>query len=185
MADQGINIEVGSRNRPMIQHLRKDLMGPGSSILIDKRIGWLSDLVKGNVKEKEFLLTAHGAELPLESNSVSTILTKDLFGAQGYLAFPPWSEVLEDGVIEDIGENLPKEFYRVLKPGGKMILAEIATPPDKSELKQEFSEAGFRLVEEYNGLEYTRIFGFASTFSLINADAYSLVFEKPVDWEKK
>lgn len=173
-----IGLEIGSRNVPFINLVKKDLLPKNRKfIFIDKRHYWLVNLHSMSGGRKEGV-TSFGQKLPFKENSVSMIFAKDLFGAHGYLASEPGGTY----TIEDIGEGFASEWFRVCKYGGKVIIMEISTPPDKENLKDDFIKQGFLLKEELEGGEALRILKRGEDLIdkvPISEDSFSLIFEKP------
>lgn len=181
MAEEDLTVEVGPRVTPTVEYLRKDLFSDEKIIYFEKRRGWVKELSK-TAGTKEKVIQGDGSKLPLPSASAGTIFAKELFGSRGELAMEPVAGQFT--LEEEIGEGFGKEWYRVLKPGGKVVIVEIATPADRKMLKAEFVNAGFELSEEHSGRDVGKVFAEKEIFSTLGEGingraAYSLVFIKP------
>lgn len=174
---EGVNLDIGSRDMPvMIDSLREDLAPNGKIICIDKRAGWLMRS-RPSVKNNYDLVSANGETLPVANNTVDFIYAKDLFGAHGIAAITPDKKL----VIEDVGENLPQEWFRVCKPGAKVVIMELATPFPRKELINQFSDAGFKLSESNEELDANLVYKKEYRGLTLGAGdhPYSLVLKKP------
>lgn len=123
--------------------------------------------------------------MPLVDSSINTVFAKDLFGAHGklfmYLDRPFTLESLNN--LEDIGEGHAKEWFRKLKPGGKVVVVEVSTPLDRNILIEEFTKVGFNKTEEHLGENavdvYRRSKDMKYSRKIFARDSYALVFQKP------
>lgn len=168
---EGLNLEIGSRYNPSDKYLRDDLLPKGKIICIDKRVGWFTGYK--NLLRGYGLLAADGQNLPITDNSVDFICAKDLFGADGQRAITP-AEKMD---FENIGDNLPKEWFRICKPSAKIVVIEVSTPAPRENLIKQFKEAGFELVEDHVGKDVYSVFK-EDIKPFFNQDAYSLVLRK-------
>lgn len=173
---EGKSLEIGSRDNPSIQYLREGLVPQGSVISVDKEEGWLKILQQPH-RERVEPLAANGEKLPVADNSIDLIYAKDLFGSSGEVVYKPDGSL----VYELFSENMPKEWGRVCKVGGVVVVGEFSTPYPKEELIKQFEEAGFKVTELNEGKRANDIFG--KSRKIISSDAlrdnaYSIILEK-------
>lgn len=149
-----LNVEVGPRDSPKIDWLRDDLRGKGKVLLIEKRMPWIVNMASNNIYPKSKIIQAVGNNLPLKDGSVSMIFASDLYSAHNKYAIDGQGKY----TIENIGEGLEKEWSRVCKRGGKVIILEFSDPVEKNGLIKRFDGLGFDLVEDNGPGEVGKIF---------------------------
>lgn len=190
----GINIEIGPRTNPRIDWVRDNLKGRGLTVFLDKRYAWQRDLQKNQRSGAcgKLLIQAAAEEIPLPENSVSLIYAGDFFGAHGQYTIvertPAGNNTKANEIdleMENIGSGHEKEWARVCKKGGHVVIAETSEPSNKERIIGQFKKSGFRLIKEYSWREIGKIYKepYSSVVSEVsgrteNYRAYSLVFEK-------
>ena len=123
MAEDGINIEIAARTKPVIDMLDSKFTQDKKTILVDKRF-WRKDNVEGNHNYAYAIAQA----LPFAEGIADLLVEKDMFCAQGFsTSKPDWHVVTEE--VGDF-DAIAREWFRVAKPGASVILIENATPDD-------------------------------------------------------
>ncbi len=180
-------VEIGSRNTPSIEELRVDLIKGKKVLHFERKPGW-ARLLKQSLNRyspESMAVQADGNSLPLPEASVSLVYARDLFGAHN-VAFDRDSDYTNTSRKENIGSNLVNEMRRVLIPGGKVVVSEMATPVDKDKLISEFEMNGFKLDEEFHGMQAFKVLeDFKNTPDedfpdLAGNDQISLIFTKNI-----
>ena len=191
--EEDLSIEVGPRDNPYIWLLRKDLLPPQGQVLyVDKEHAWLEsmeDLIEVGaqvgIEGRESRIQGLADEIPLPDESTSLVFASNLFGSQGYLEMIP-----EGGFSNDVNtldnESIAKEWSRILKDGGRVVLVENSTPPEGSkrlELIDIFEKNGLRLTENHTGKD--SLLGLYEDNELatklsrnFREEAFGMVFEK-------
>jgi len=181
MADEGLTIEVGPRTAPFVEELRKDLLTGDKIVYFEKRRGWVKELA-GKLDGKETVIQGHGSRIPLPDNSVGVVFAKDLFGSHGMLAVLPGPRFAEK---EDIGKGFGEAWFRVCRPGGKVIIVEVSTPANFEDLNKEFLDAGFVKVEEHKEKDTVNVYEKGPKLKTyaesLPRGSYSVVYQKPVE----
>lgn len=163
-----IVIDAGSGFNPMVRELRENIIGSGILVCVDSDLGSAQFAGRMNCLP----LCAYAQKLPFRGNSVSLILAKDFVGYPGRI--DRWQGLVKANFsIYD----LMKEWKRVIKRGGRLVIVETATPPDVGFVKDVFVKGGFRLEEENYGELAYRVFKWGERVKAPE-DAYSLVFRK-------
>lgn len=139
-----INIELGARLEPILGQLRDELTQGGSAVLVDKRYwmrlggGWQRDLDRSIP-----YVQANAQALPFATQSADLVASKDVFCAEGFLT----SDAELHTIIEHVGDigTIAQEYFRVVKPGGRVVIIEAATPQEGlfAQVDQAFLTAGF------------------------------------------
>jgi ubiquinone/menaquinone biosynthesis C-methylase UbiE len=178
MSNKEIALEVGCGYSPMIFELRSDLVKEGAALFCaDLNIRDLSGIkdIRKSFGTELIPICSDARDLPFENGSVGIVFAKDLVGFPGR-----WSEFSGFLPPNFTLDELAKECNRVLKPSGRLIILETATPPDIGYIKIIFVKAGFKLLEENRGSNFAyRIFEFGREGKVkASKYAYSLVFGK-------
>lgn len=109
--EQGMTVLDSGAGTGVVSLLAKELVGDsGSVISLDPSVGMLSEAVRRGVRQP---ILGLGERLPIADNSVD-------FVTMGYALRH----------VEDL-TLLFKEYLRVLKPGGKILVLEITAPKNK------------------------------------------------------
>lgn len=135
------------------------------------------------LKKRIFLSVASGENLPLKDESVQEVFLGNVLGDPqfGYklerkLLGIPFSEV------ERIKIKMLWEIWRVLKPAGRLIILENATPEVADEFlenhREEIEEKFFQITDPKILEEYLKIFPKVIVWLIKNRCATLRVFEK-------
>lgn len=153
MDEETLAIEVGPRNNPSILDLPESLLQGNTIIYIDKRhdSGIYEALDRLKNKGKQLVVLGDAVHLPVSDNSSGTIYCRDMFGSEGTQPHVSTTGYL-GGESERVGKvsEIAQEWFRVVRPGGKAIIAEWSTPdfaPFKK-IDAAFKAAGFIRQEE-------------------------------------
>lgn len=196
--EEPVALEVGARNFPLVHMLNKDLLPPSGKpriMFIDRDVGFAKDsdtapLPITEAPEGSAYAQADVGHLPIADNSLDVIFLKDVFGHDGRLEM---SNMKFTGGTVRVGnpEDVLSEFSRILRPGGKVVVVEVATPYDRKSLtdKDMLRKAGLNIKsllmrdriseifkKEENDLESALVGEMIQDNSA--RDSYAVVFEK-------
>lgn len=171
----------------MIASLREDLRGD-KFLYIDRDGNWMTKLrEEAEEKGKSQIIQGDASSLMVAPNSINTLFAKDVLGQQNQLDIDAKHKLT--GNIVDVGSitGLAKEWSRVVKQDGKVIILETGTPPAKDSLVNAFRSEGFEVVENYGKDGLGKIFGTEdiedealgkAVSRTAVENAYALVFKK-------
>lgn len=180
-------LEIGPQQTPLVKWL-KDFQGDERVIYIERDKEWM-EFLKRNLTRRngnlinETILQADASKIPLKRNSVDIVFLKDVFGQEGLKRFTP-SGSSEDIVHVGNISEIASELIDVIKPGGRIVIAEMATPVDIYEFVDKIKKAKGSesvTITGYGKDEWNQIFdpSFAKVFAEnSHDDAYVLVLEK-------
>lgn len=168
-------LEVGPKKKPILDNLKNEYVGVGKKLLLDKK-NWR----QGEQNIEPYFSQADAENMPYPDNTFSTVVEKEVFCAEGEWDEDPKGRTVKESVGDVV--LIAKEFYRVTKPDGKVILIETLTPTPEliSSLKNAFIGAGFKLDEEWKGSGIMNLFSSKpeAWMTLLTKDATALVFKK-------
>lgn len=123
-------LEIGSGTMPATEQ--------GGTLFQQKNVDYIGIEVRNhrNGKRKD-VLYANAAQMPFADDSFDYILMRSIFGQ--FTGFFPVSHQ------DDIQKWGMDESFRVLKPGGRIVISEENTPWSKDKVIESLSEAGFSI----------------------------------------
>ena len=182
MADsKDVSIEIGPRETPLTPYLRDDLKGE-NPLYID----WHRGALIQHISEDEKGTAIHGdaLQMPIKNGSVGNVIIANVFGQHGIPNLFRGDSIMDSPQVDISG--IVGEISRVVPVGGKAVVFETSTPPDKEKLIDIFQKEGMVVEENYDKGQLGKIFGndpiqasFGKTFDrLATAFGYALVFKK-------
>lgn len=177
MISEDNQLEIGPKRKPILLNLKPEYIGSGTPFLLDKK-DWRSGNFNG-LNTIPFI-QGNAEKLPFANNSVSAVVEKDVFCAEGQVHDNPGGDIIR----EKVGDvhTIASEIYRITKPGGKAIIIETLSPTKQlmDAIYKFFIKSGFTLLIQMHNEEIRGLFNSEpkAKMTLDTEDATAFIFQK-------